>query len=465
MTEAVLIDQVELGLDRMLSQWDDKPIIRGLFQSYLQGVQDVEDMWFQLMNERDLVSAIGAQLDILGSIVGEDRLGRDDEDYRDAIYNRIAINTSDGTPPKVTEILKLISGGSEAKIMEYFPASVFYYSNGFLTNAADTTMSDSTAAGVKSRVMFSQGGETFIPSGIQRTLDNLVDNVGDQIIDNVGDSMVVASVSTIPFGTNSFLPYTHSVGTYIPEVGTAGEWWRLESTPNSDEPFTHSNMGVLAPRVVLQSGGTLHYGVFNDETTIYKNGLVYLEDLSANTVGTIVDHVAGDVYESSEPFTLVSDIGISMASYATAGKAFGIQSRRGLPSDALFYVYAPYEDATVTFTDSNGNPVTITEFGASSGVVSQGVVTTLTYDRTIVLNSVVRFTVTSDQPIVIQSRNGDGDDNMTAWPASREVLLIDEGNVSRWLVDSESSDDIVETDDFYFSSDSLIAVTAFADGA
>ena len=55
MTEAVLIDQVELGLDRMLSQWDDKPIIRGLFQSYLQGVQDVEDMWFQLMNERDLV--------------------------------------------------------------------------------------------------------------------------------------------------------------------------------------------------------------------------------------------------------------------------------------------------------------------------------------------------------------------------------------------------------------------------
>ena len=180
MTEAVLIDQVELGLDRMLSQWDDKPIIRGLFQSYLQGVQDVEDMWFQLMNERDLVSAIGAQLDILGSIVGEDRLGRDDEDYRDAIYNRIAINTSDGTPPRVTEILKLISGGSEAKIMEYFPASVFYYSNGFLTNAADTTMSDSTAAGVKSRVMFSQGGETFIPSGIQRTLDNLVDNVGDQ---------------------------------------------------------------------------------------------------------------------------------------------------------------------------------------------------------------------------------------------------------------------------------------------
>lgn len=223
MTEAVLIDQVELGLGRMLSQWDDKPIIRGLFQSYLQGVQDVEDMWFQLMNERDLVSAIGAQLDILGSIVGEDRLGRGDDDYRGAIYNRIAINTSDGTHPKVTEILKLISGGSEAKVMEYFPASVFYYTNGFLNNSAKDTMASATAAGVGSSVMFTKGGNTFIPAGLRQVVNNLVTDSGDQVVTDQLDDLVVASVSAIPIGTHSILPYTLAPDTYgvDPEDATA----------------------------------------------------------------------------------------------------------------------------------------------------------------------------------------------------------------------------------------------------
>lgn len=124
MTEIVFVDQVTQGLERLITQWKDKPNVVGLLTSYLENVQEVQDTYQQLNDERGLETAIGAQLDVLGIIIGESRVGRNDTDYRVALKTRIAINTSDGTEPKITEALKILTGVSNFSVRDSYPAAI-----------------------------------------------------------------------------------------------------------------------------------------------------------------------------------------------------------------------------------------------------------------------------------------------------------------------------------------------------
>ncbi len=69
-------DVVQSGLDYLIDFWKDKPIIRGILTSQLKEIQILEDAAYQLLTERSVTVAIGAQLDVIGSIVGEQRLGK-----------------------------------------------------------------------------------------------------------------------------------------------------------------------------------------------------------------------------------------------------------------------------------------------------------------------------------------------------------------------------------------------------
>lgn len=85
-------DHVTEGLGRLLTQFKGRPNIEGVLQSYLEQVQELEVVFFALMVERYVLTAIGAQLDGIGDIVGEARGGKDDTNYRAAILGRIARN-------------------------------------------------------------------------------------------------------------------------------------------------------------------------------------------------------------------------------------------------------------------------------------------------------------------------------------------------------------------------------------
>ena len=70
------------GLELLLSQFQNKPRLAGVLCALLESVQEAEDAAWQLLTERDLDSAVGAQLDQLGRLVGEERQGRTDDQYR-----------------------------------------------------------------------------------------------------------------------------------------------------------------------------------------------------------------------------------------------------------------------------------------------------------------------------------------------------------------------------------------------
>jgi hypothetical protein len=69
-------------------------------------------------------TATGDQLDILGRIVGEPRLGRTDENYRPAVRVRILVNNSDGRAEQLLAIARGMVPGASVNLYELFPMTL-----------------------------------------------------------------------------------------------------------------------------------------------------------------------------------------------------------------------------------------------------------------------------------------------------------------------------------------------------
>ncbi len=149
MSTPTKIDHVELALSRLPEQWQGKPVTKGLVESWLKSFQEVEDVFFQLLTERNIDNGVGAQLDVIGYLVGQPRyvvngsyakyfgfLGSpngvgfntapwiasgdpllankdlDDEEYRLYLKARAASNGSSGTGEDLIQFFKNLFGNT-----------------------------------------------------------------------------------------------------------------------------------------------------------------------------------------------------------------------------------------------------------------------------------------------------------------------------------------------------------------
>lgn len=128
MSLVISTEHVETALDRILYQFKDKPKFEAFITAFVQQFQDIEDVIGQLLTDRQIDTATGENLNILGRIVGEERQGRTDADYRVWIKARIQINKSSGTSEEIINVLALITGfqtaGSFELIEDTYPAYV-----------------------------------------------------------------------------------------------------------------------------------------------------------------------------------------------------------------------------------------------------------------------------------------------------------------------------------------------------
>jgi hypothetical protein len=116
-------DHVEQGLALPIDQYRNTVRFRGVLKSYLTAIQDAEDgVWSSILG-RLLDNAIGAQLDAIGRIVGEERADREDDLYRIFLRARIRVNWSNGHANDVIAALRLINAGA-FRYQDYYPASV-----------------------------------------------------------------------------------------------------------------------------------------------------------------------------------------------------------------------------------------------------------------------------------------------------------------------------------------------------
>lgn len=220
MSIPVKIDQVEVGLKRLLEQFRDSPNITKILTVYLSAIQKLEDTSFQLLEERNVHDAVGVNLDNIGKLVLEPRRGRTDEEYRVAILLRIAIFSSVATPEDLIQTLKVISEeGSEIRYWEHYPASSVLYTNSpTLPNKLAEAINLATPAGTSDLyILWDEFDNGFTPveliDGVPQfkeegllaefsnealqvrsgtgTIDNLVASDGSNVVFDTGDNAIV----------------------------------------------------------------------------------------------------------------------------------------------------------------------------------------------------------------------------------------------------------------------------------
>lgn len=103
-----ILTHTDQALARLCQQFVGQPNIAALLTALTGTVQDVETALWQLLTERSVDTAVGVHLDAIGAIVGQDRNGLIDEDYRRYVRARIATNKSRGTIGDVLRIANLV---------------------------------------------------------------------------------------------------------------------------------------------------------------------------------------------------------------------------------------------------------------------------------------------------------------------------------------------------------------------
>ena len=125
-----MLDYIALAQSRLTSLFPEKPLITALTGAMVSQLSDLESVLDQLKNERWVDVAIGKQLDGCGEIVGEKRLGRNDDDYRDAINFRIFVNTSNATPNDLMQGLRFLTKPDNIQYIEQYPATAMLFTDG-----------------------------------------------------------------------------------------------------------------------------------------------------------------------------------------------------------------------------------------------------------------------------------------------------------------------------------------------
>jgi hypothetical protein len=118
-------NHVAEAISRLIQQFRDpgSERLEALIASYVQQIQELENVSFELITDRTLDTATGVQLDGIGQIVGLERGGLDDTEYRLRLKVQIRLNTSNGTIEDVITVANLTTS-QQSILSEYHPATI-----------------------------------------------------------------------------------------------------------------------------------------------------------------------------------------------------------------------------------------------------------------------------------------------------------------------------------------------------
>jgi hypothetical protein len=94
-------DYIAEAISLLLSQYRSSPNFLAILTALVEPLQDLEDDIAALLAQRVVTAAEGAQLDVLGKLVGQERAGRNDVDYQEWVLARVQANASQGTPSEI----------------------------------------------------------------------------------------------------------------------------------------------------------------------------------------------------------------------------------------------------------------------------------------------------------------------------------------------------------------------------
>jgi len=130
MTVSKITNHIQEAQDRLIEQYKQATNLISILDSFNRETQDLEDALFSLFEGRWIENASGQVLDDFGTIIGQERLGFDDDFYKILLYVKLGENISQGETERVIDIYKIITRTSIAQLQEHYPAGMTLLSNG-----------------------------------------------------------------------------------------------------------------------------------------------------------------------------------------------------------------------------------------------------------------------------------------------------------------------------------------------
>jgi hypothetical protein len=114
----------ERAKNLLIDQFRKRQSLPKLIKPMADEMQEAEYAISQLGTSRSIDVSTLERLDFIGSIVGIDRNGKNDTEYRKNIYTQIFINSSSGEPEAIINACKFFSNATKIKYSELYPAKV-----------------------------------------------------------------------------------------------------------------------------------------------------------------------------------------------------------------------------------------------------------------------------------------------------------------------------------------------------
>ena len=147
----------------------------------------IETEIFKFLDLRNVVDATGDQLDIIGAIVGADRAGRIDADYRNAIFVEISVNNTGGQHTALHELIDVLTTATVIDITEVFPAALSIFINeSDVSIDVINSLRRAIAATVSYNFTFTSGAEPFaFDGGIGLGFGSLFSGAGGEFVSTI----------------------------------------------------------------------------------------------------------------------------------------------------------------------------------------------------------------------------------------------------------------------------------------
>jgi len=161
---AKIESHIEAALDRLVGKLRDQSRMSALVTAMVAptigigavgGVQELEDVFFQIRDERSIDVAVGDQLDGIGRILVRDRESEQgDDDYRRDLKAWIKYILSQGEGETLIFVIRELTNSTEApgvRLAEHFPGSIIIYYSGSALNSEKLAniMGRCAAAGIR----------------------------------------------------------------------------------------------------------------------------------------------------------------------------------------------------------------------------------------------------------------------------------------------------------------------------
>ena len=158
------------AVNRIITQYKDKPKLAGIITAFASNIQDLEDSTYGMVALRALVNATGAQLDRIGEIVGISRQSFDDDFYRILIYVQIGKNTSQANAEKIISIFALLTEANVVHLINLNAGSIQLLTDGVIdedkVNFIFQNMEDVVGSGIRIDHIMSFDDDSFAFEGV-----------------------------------------------------------------------------------------------------------------------------------------------------------------------------------------------------------------------------------------------------------------------------------------------------------